>query len=215
MSGREERLKHLEDARLYLIVSADQRGDAPLGAARAALASGAVDIVQVRRRTPGSLDEALLREIQSLAATSHVLFVVNDDVVLATRLNADGAHVGQDDMPVAAARVLLGDDRLLGLSTHDATEIRAARTTPVDYVGLGPCFGSRSKELQLPPGGAALVRSGQAAAGVLPLFPIGGIDAAQAPALVAAGATRLAVGSGILDAPDPGDAALRLRQLLA
>jgi thiamine-phosphate pyrophosphorylase len=210
-----ERLERLGAARIYLIVTADNRVDAPLGATRAALASGAVDIVQLRRRTPGAMDAGLVQAVQSLAAASGVLFIVNDDVALAARVDADGAHVGQGDMPVEAARALLGRDRILGLSTHDEYEIAAARRGSADYVGLGPCFGSRSKQLQLPPGGAPLVRRGQAAAGPLPLFPIGGIDAAHAPLLVAAGAARLAVGAGILDAADPGGAALRLRRLLA
>lgn len=215
MTSAEQRAKRLSNARLYLIVSADQRDDAPFAAARAALGSGAVDIVQIRRRTPGAFDEALVRELQAVAASAGVLFIVNDDVALAARLDADGAHVGQDDMPAAAARELLGDERLLGLSTHDAAEIEVARACAIDYVGLGPCFGSRSKQLRLPPGGPGLVRSVREAAGPLPLFPIGGIDAATAPLLVSAGATRLAVGAGILDAADPGGAALRLRRLLA
>ena len=214
MTPRETRAPRLAQARLYLIVSADAYEGAPLGATRAALRSGAIDILQIRRRTPGTLDEALVRTLQGLAAEAGALFLVNDDVPLAARIDADGAHVGQDDMPAHAAREHLGTERILGLSTHDAAELEAAQAQPVDYVGLGPCFGSQSKQLRLPPGGADLVRRGQAAAGRLPLFPIGGIDAARAPALVAAGATRLAVGAGILDAADPGDAALRLRRLL-
>ena len=214
MTRDDVRVARLRAARLYLIVSADTHERAPLTATRAALASGAVDILQIRRRTPGALDETLVRALQAIAEETGSLFIVNDDVALAQRLDADGAHVGQDDMSVAKARAHLGPERLLGLSTHDAGEIEAARTLPVDYVGLGPCFASTSKQLRLPPGGAGLVRHGHAAAGALPLFPIGGIDAAGAPALVAAGATRLAIGAGILDAADPGAAARHLRRLL-
>jgi thiamine-phosphate pyrophosphorylase len=152
--------------------------------------------------------------LQMLCHAFGVLFLLNDRPDLAAELDLDGAHVGQDDMPVAEARLLLGADRILGLSTHDAGEVEAARRADVDYVGLGPCFATDTKTLVRAPRGADLVAECRAAAGDLPVFPIGGITPDNVTALVAAGAARAAVGAGILAADDPAAAARTLRERL-
>ena len=214
-SSGERRRARLEAACVYLIVTVGREAEGVLAAAYAALASGAVDLVQLRD-VSGDPDRLRERAVQlrSACATHDALFLLNDHPELAAALDADGAHVGQGDMPSATARAWLGSERLLGLSTHDPEEIERAHQAPVDYLGLGPCFATGSKVLERAPGGAALFARCAPAAGALPLFPIGGITPQNVHALVAAGATRAAVGSGILAAEDPAAAARGLRDAL-
>ena len=204
--------------RLYLILTVDAEGGGFAdGALESLLVTGAVDAVQLRFRgrldRDGDPDEVVDRAWYS-CRRHDVLFLVNDDPQLALESGADGAHVGQSDLPAAQARSVLGNARILGLSTHGPDEVALARGLPVDYVGLGPCFPTSSKALDRTPGGPELVRACLTAAGDMPVFPIGGITLQNAPSLVKVGATRLAVGAGILDAPDPPEAARRLRALL-
>jgi thiamine-phosphate pyrophosphorylase len=203
-----ERRERLKKARVYLILTLDSEDVLPEEALRAALESGAVQVLQLRDT---SREEARIQShvqrLRPLCARHGVLFLLNDHPALAAELDLDGSHVGQDDLPPPAARAALGPARLLGLSTHDAGEIAAARLQPIDYVGLGPCFATASKRLERAPGGAALVASALAAAEGLPVFPIGGIDSTNLGLLVSAGARSAAIGSGILDAADPAEAA--------
>lgn len=209
------RRARLADACLYLIVTLDADPDPVFAAVQAALASRCVDLVQLR---DVSQDASSLRHrterLQALCRTHDCLLLVNDQPDLAADLGCDGAHVGQGDVPVETARAWLGPDRLLGLSTHGPEEIRSARTAPVDYVGLGPCFPTGSKVLGRPPGGGALLARSLPAAGTLPVFPIGGIDPQNVAELAAAGATRAAIGAGVLAASDPAAAARALRAAL-
>jgi len=209
------RRQRLETACLYLIVTLDAEHDAELAPVTTALTSGAIDLVQLR---DVSGDRALRRRralaLKTLCARHDTLLLLNDDPELAAALDLDGAHVGREDAPPATARAWLGPDRLLGTSTHDPQEVAEAHAQPVDHLGLGPCFPSDSKDLAYEPGGPALVQRCLAAAGALPLFPIGGITPANAPRLAAAGATRAAVGAGVLAAADPAAAARALRNAL-
>lgn len=212
MSGG-ARTDRLADACVYLIWTVRADDTRERDAVRSALESGAVDLVQLRAKDTPAID-APAAWLRDLARATNTLFVMNDDPAAAVRADADGVHVGQDDAAPADAREMVGAERLVGLSTHDAREITAAATMPVDYVGLGPCFPTGSKQLTRTPGGAALVATGVEAAGALPVFPIGGITPANVEALAAAGARRAAVGAGILDAPDPAAAARRIRAVL-
>jgi thiamine-phosphate pyrophosphorylase len=207
MRTRDERQALLRATRLYVIVTLREQAGW-LEAVRAALGSGEVGMVQLRDR--GGDDERLLRraaQLHAACAEHDALLILNDRPDLVGAARADGVHVGQDDAAPAEARRAIGADRILGLSTHGEDEVRLARGLPVDYLGLGPCYATRSKHLAREPGGPDLVRRGAAAAGPLPLFPIAGITTANAGALVEAGATRLAIGAGILAHEDPAGAA--------
>lgn len=210
------RREALRRARVYLIWTPEAaRGD-PLDAAARALRGGHIGLVQLRMKTAAQ-DERVEtgRRLCALAREAGALFLVNDDVELARSLDADGVHVGQDDAAPEAARAALGADALIGLSTHDADEIRRAHDEPVDYVGLGPCYPTTSKALTYTPGGPALLEAALPAAGDLPVFPIGGILQEHVPALAAAGARAVAVGAAILAADDPAAAAEALHRALA
>ena len=209
------RRERLAKARLYLILTVRVGDGAWPSALRQALASGCVDLVQLRAK--GADEKALrghLARLKPLCRSAGCLLLLNDHAALAAELDLDGAHVGQADMAVDEARALLGPDRLLGLSTHDEPEIEAAQTLPVDYLGLGPCFATQSKELERAPQGPELVARCAPLAADRPLFPIGGITPANAASLAAVGARRLAVGAGILAAADPAGAARHLAACL-
>lgn len=206
MSSGAARRQQLADARVYLVwtVGADEYAERE--AVLSALRSECVGVVQLRAQgvTPIDAVGAWLGEV---SRAHGALFIVNDDPEAAVRLDADGVHVGQDDTPAPEARRIVGSERLVGLSTHDPAEIRTAAALDIDYLGLGPCFPSGSKDLALDPGGADLVRRCLPAAGERPVFPIGGITVANVAVLAAAGARRVAVGAGILQASDPAQAA--------
>lgn len=206
MTGAERRAR-IAATRVYLILSeAACRGDWREALLRA-LSSGVVGAVQVREKALD--DDAFLArtiEVVSLVRAAGSLVLVNDRAHLVVAAGADGVHVGEDDLDPAEARRLLGDDLLVGLSTHDAAEAAAARARGADHGGLGPCSPTGTKRLLRAPRGADLVRECLAAASV-PLFPIGGIGPENVGVLAAAGARRVAVGAGVLSAADPAAAA--------
>lgn len=201
--GRERRAR-LARARLCLIAGAETGGPGWLAAAETALATGLVGVLQVREK---ALDDAAFRAAaaaaRALCDRHGALLILNDRVAWAAPCGADGAHVGEQDLPPGLARSLLGPGRLLGVSAHDGAEVARARAHGADYAGLGPCFPTASKALARAPGGADLVRTAARAAADWPWFAIGGIDPTNAGALVAAGATRFAVGAAVLRAGDP------------
>lgn len=193
----------LGDRRLYLITGA--RPD--LGDFLEAAIAGGVDVVQLREKALD--DRTLLPALETARAVTvrrGVPLVVNDRPDLALLVEADAVHVGQDDLPVAAVRRL---GLPVGLSTHAPAQIDAA---DADYIGVGPVFATPTKPGR-PAVGLELVRYAATHAR-LPWFAIGGIDLENASAVVAAGASRIAVVRAIGDASDPEEAARRLRRAL-
>jgi thiamine-phosphate pyrophosphorylase len=201
------RSQRLAEARLYLVCD-----EQPRDFVEAAL-DGGVDIVQLRMKDAS--EERILeaaRGMRELCSEHGALFILNDRPDLARALDADGVHVGQEDVAVSEARELVGPDKLVGLSTHSPLQIERAGALDVDYIGVGPVYETPTK-----PGRAAvgleLVRCAAAHARV-PFFAIGGIDAGSVEAVRAAGAERVAVVRAIGDAADPRAAARRLRDAL-
>jgi thiamine-phosphate pyrophosphorylase len=186
----------LRRARLYLVC--DERPDEFLGA----VLRGGVEIVQLRMKS-GS-DEAILavaRRYARVCAAHGVPFVVNDRPDLVAAAGADGVHVGQDDTPVQQARAIVGPERLVGLSTHSPEQIDVAGRAGVDYIGVGPVHATPTKPGR-PAVGLELVRYAAEHAEV-PFFAIGGIDAVNLAAVLAAGARRVAVVRALTQAADP------------
>lgn len=172
---------------------------------------GGVDMVQLRDKEASDAEFlALARELAKVCRARGVPLILNDRVHLVRAAGADGVHVGEDDPPPEE----IERGMILGLSTHDRAEAAAAKGRGATYIGLGPMFSTGTKELKRAPGGVALLREVLGATD-LPLFPIGGITAANAPRLIAAGATRLAISSAICAADDPRGAAAELHALLA
>ncbi len=200
-----DRRRRLRSARLYLVC--EDREDAFLDAAL----RGGVDIVQLRIKDAAAdrvLDAAT--RFAALCARHEALFIVNDRPDLVVAAGADGVHLGQDDVPVAAARALVGEDRLVGLSTHTPAQVDAA--AGADYIGVGPVHATPTKPGR-PAVGLELVGYAAEHAPV-PFFAIGGIDAGNADAVRAAGASRIAVVRALTDAGDPELAARELRSRL-
>jgi thiamine-phosphate pyrophosphorylase len=187
---------------LYLVTAPQ-----PESFLRSVLSAG-VDVVQLRAKEAAE-DEVLAAAdvFRRCCHEAGALFMVNDRPDLAMAAGADGVHLGQDDMPVARARAMLGDERIVGLSTHSSQQLAAARG--VDYVAVGPVYETPTKPGR-PAVGLELVRHASAHAEV-PFFAIGGIDAANVDDVVAAGAARIAVVRAVVEAADPAAAARRLR----
>ena len=235
-----ERRARLSDARLLLVFTPDLAAGDPLEALECALA--AVDVVQVRPKPLGDRRaDAVARATVTEARAAHMwsrrvldlcrglsrddrpLIFVNDRVDVAVALaeeGLDGVHVGADDTPASVARRALGNDLLLGLSTHTVGDVAATWDEPVDLLGYGPVFPTPTKGYGAP--GAAVhaprVVGPESAwvaseSATVPLFPIGGIDLSNAGQLDRVG--RAAVGSSILGAHEPAAAARALRALLS
>jgi thiamine-phosphate pyrophosphorylase len=214
---REQRIERLERARLYFVCEGLPGGGPPDGLLDAALRGGA-DIVQLREKSPRSAEElvALAAPFRRAAGAHEALFILNDHPELVAECGADGAHVGQDDAPVAEARAAAGPDALVGLSTHSAEQLDAACAADPDarpdQISVGPVWETPTKEGR-PATGLELIRHAAEHA-TLPWFAIGGIDAGNVGEVVAAGARRVVVVRAIRDAADPEAAAHALGEAL-
>jgi thiamine-phosphate pyrophosphorylase len=207
--------RRLADARLYLCTGL--RPD--LAEFAAAALAGGVDVIQLRDKRGGASLEAA-RELAALATLAQVcaehgaLLSVNDRADVALAAGADILHLGQDDLPVPVARRILGDDVVIGRSTHDLAQARAAAREPgVDYFCTGPCWPTPTKPGRPAPG-LDLVRATSADEPSRPWFAIGGIDETRLPEVLAAGASRVVVVRAITEADDPTHAAARLSAAL-
>lgn len=205
------RRARLECARLYLVCTST--GERDLAELLRAAVAGGVDIVQLRdKHLPDEQLLAAAQRARALCEELGALLIINDRPLLAREVRADGLHVGQDDMPVAQARELLGPHVLIGLSTHTPEQIDAEAATSADYIGVGPVHETPTK-----PGRAAvgleLVRYAAAHAR-RPFFAIGGLHVGNLGAVIDAGATRVCVLRAISAAADPERAARRLRTVL-
>ena len=205
-----DRHSQLDNSRLYFICGARPGGRDLADVLPAALAGGA-DIFQLRvKQTP---ETVLLRAAETARAACEqagALFILNDRPDLVERTGADGVHVGQTDSAVADARALIGDDRLIGVSTHEPSQLSKAIADGADYAGVGPVNETPTK-----PGRAAVgleyVRYATKHS-TIPFFAIGGLDVNTVGDAIAAGATRIAVVRAIAESADPAQAARDLRQ---
>lgn len=207
------RRERLRTARLYFVCDARPHGTDPEPLLRAALDGGA-DMVQLREKAlPRREIERAAGTFRRLCDTYSALFIVNDDPELARSCDADGVHVGQDDIPVATARATVGPDAIVGLSTHTPDQVTAGGASGADYISVGPLWETPTKEGR-PATGLDLIRHAAGSVSI-PFFAIGGIDATNAPDVVAAGARRLCVVRAIRDADDPAATATALRRSFA
>jgi thiamine-phosphate pyrophosphorylase len=205
----EHRRAALERARLYLCTA--DRPD--LGEFVTAVCEAGVDIVQLRDKELH--DRARLKRAAVARDAAHAagaLFVLNDRPDLAVACDADGVHVGQDDVPAAVARRIVGPDALVGLSTHAPEELIASATEPVDYISAGPVEPTPTKPGR-PGTGLDYIRLA-AERSPHPFFVTGGISPATLPAIAAAGATRFVVVRALTEPSDPAAVAKELRRLL-
>jgi thiamine-phosphate pyrophosphorylase len=192
----------LDQAQLYGIVDLAYVSEPEALDVAGNILAGGVQVLQLRakNKTPEAI-LPLACELSALCRASGTPFIVNDHPALVPQCRAQGAHVGQDDLSVAEARKLAGEDAFIGKSTHSLVQARAALEERADYIGFGPLFATRTKP-DYPPIGIDEIRRVQDEVGI-PVFCIGGINLANLREVVAAGARRVAIVSGILQAENP------------
>ena len=182
---------------------AARAGWTPIDLARAYLDGGAT-LIQLRAKQLGSaalldLADAAVR----FAHPYHANVIVNDRADIALISAAEGVHVGQDDLPPEAARRLLGEGAIVGLSTHTVAQVEGALRERISYVAVGPVFGTRTKDTGYIAVGLELVGAAAQLAGTMPVVAIGGITLENARSVIDAGAAAVAVISDLLGGNDP------------
>jgi thiamine-phosphate pyrophosphorylase len=192
------------------VAVASRAGWAPIDLARAFLDGGA-RVLQVRAKelASGPFLE-LCERLVALAGGYSASVIVNDRVDVARLSGADGVHVGQEDLPPAAARSQLGPEAVVGFSTHSVAQVEAALLEPVTYIAVGPVFGTSTKDTGYGAVGLDLVSTASGLAGPLPVVAIGGITLDNARSAIDAGASAVAVISDLL----VGDPTARVRAYL-
>jgi thiamine-phosphate pyrophosphorylase len=214
MSAGERRRERLRRAHLYLVIDCEVDGR-PVDAVVDDALRGGVDLVQLRDKDRS--DEAIVaagKRLRALCDEHDALLVVNDRADLALACGADAVHVGQDDEAIESVRRTVGDNVLIGVSTHSPEQVTAALESGVDYFAVGPVYATPTKPGRQPVG-LDLVRHAAAHAGDRPFFAIGGIDTSNVADVAAAGAERIAVVRAIRNAADPRAAAAELRAAVA
>jgi thiamine-phosphate pyrophosphorylase len=209
MSGDERRTR-LRDARLYLCTdSRAERGD--LEAFLDDVLRAGVDIVQLREKGLDARDEIELAEVFGAAARRHgAMLSINDRADIAWMARPDVLHLGQNDLPVPAARQILGDEVVIGRSAHAPPAVDMAMTTGVDYLSVGPVWAPDDH----PAPGLELVSYAAGRATTLPWFAMGGITPDNLDQVLDAGARRVVVDRAITEADDPGAVVAELTRRL-
>ena len=199
----------LAAAQLYVLVGTDLCRAPFESTVREALAGGA-QVIQLREKKLDDRDLlALAQEVRQWTRQAGALFILNDRPDLARLCDADGVHLGQNDLPVRQARRILAPGALIGVSTHNRAQLRQAIMDGASYVGVGPVFASSTKDFS-ELAGVQWLREALAETS-LPAFAIGGITVDNLPTVRAAGALRIAVSAAVCQAQDPRDMARRLR----
>ena len=202
----------LRDAKLYALVTEALCKTSLVGTVREALAGG-VQMIQLREKT--LTDRALLdraRDLRKMTRSAGALLIINDRPDIALLAEADGVHLGQDDLPLQEARRLLGAEAIIGISTHNLEQVRSAVLEGANYIGVGPTFPSQTKDFEKL-AGLEFVKQ-VAAETSLPAFVLGGVTLDNIDQVVAAGGRRVAVSQALCAAADPRDVALRMRAIL-
>ena len=180
----------------------------------ALFADGGATLVQLRdKRTSGLQFYEQAKAALAIATERGVRLIINDRVDVALALGGLDVHLGQEDLPPEAARRLLGDDAVIGFSTHNGEQAIEAAGSPIDYLAIGPIFATSTKANPDPVVGLEGLRVVRAATGSLPLVAIGGVTPANARDVIEAGADSVAMISGLLSGP--GNISSKLRDLLA
>lgn len=202
MSGEERRVR-LRDARLYLCTDSRRR-EGDLEQFLDAVLRGGVDVVQLREKGLEARDEIELAEVFGAVTRRHgAMFSINDRADIAWIARPDVLHLGQNDLPVPAARAILGDDVIIGRSTHAPPAVDMAQASGVDYFCVGPVWAPNDR----PAPGLQLVGYAAGRGGGQPWFAMGGITADNLDDVLDAGATRIVVDVAVTAADDPEAAA--------
>lgn len=191
-----------QDHRLYLVFSEEYGMERPpLSIAQQAIAGG-IDVLQLREKRKSREEIVSLgKSLGVLCRKSGVVFIVNDDPHLAHELDADGVHLGQEDIaryPVEEIRRILGPDKIIGLSTHSPEQFHRGNEADIDYLAFGPVFPTQTKDYHIGTGHIENILT----RALKPVFLIGGITVANLDIVLAEGATRVALIRNIMQAKD-------------
>lgn len=185
---------------LYLILDQQYTKKDIVTVAIEAVEAG-VDIIQYREKVlPKKGALAIAKRLREVTNKAGVIFIVNDDPALSLAVDADGVHLGQEDIPVEVARKILGKDKVIGISTHNHQEVLEANSLGVDYIGFGPIFRSNTRMVTFPHGIDEIKRMKGSIS--VPIIAIGGINQDNVSDVIMAGADGVAVISAIISAPD-------------
>ena len=208
-------IERLHESRLYLVTDQElSKGRTTSSVVQKAL-EGGVDIVQLREYS--MTDWELLkvaRELRLLTKQNNALFIVNNRPDIAKLVNADGVHLGQDDLPVEEARKILGHGKIVGVSTHEMAQAQKALSEGADYIGVGPVYPTQTKKNVVPPVTLSYVKQVAQWKQAPTYFAIGGIKHSNIGEVLEAGARRVAVVTGIVGANDIKQATLEFKQSL-
>ncbi|MDE0959687.1 MAG: thiamine phosphate synthase [Planctomycetota bacterium] len=210
--GKFHRGPTLENRNLYLLVTEELCLGDILETTAAAIEGGA-SIVQLREKSLGGaqfLERA--HQLREITSEGGALLIINDRIEIARLCRADGVHLGQQDIAPHQAREILGPDAIIGLSTHNPQQASAAAIAGADYIGVGPIFETQTKPHRCAVGPSFIEEARQCCE--LPGYAIGHVDDETIDEVIAAGATRIAVCTGIIASPNPRDAARVLHQKL-
>jgi thiamine-phosphate pyrophosphorylase len=203
---------HIKDHSLYLVISTEYALGRDIREIALKAIAGGVDIIQMREKDkPGSETVRLGKEIAALCKEKDVMFIVNDDPLLAAEAGADGVHLGQEDLlecPLERAKKLMGPERIVGVSTHSPAQFKTANDSGADYVSYGPIFPTKAKNYCV---GTEEIENILKAA-KKPVFFIGGINLNNIDELLSKGARNIAVIRAITEADDITAAAKRLKE---
>ncbi|WP_096439904.1 thiamine phosphate synthase [Alteribacter populi] len=176
---------------------------------------GGVDIIQLRDKTSSKVDVLeKAKKLRRLTKDHDVLFIINDHIDVALAVNADGIHLGQDDLPLSEARKIVGPDMIIGISTHHIDEARKAEAGGADYIGVGPIFPTNSKVDVVEPVTTSYIQQVTAEIDI-PYVAIGGIKLHNVDQVLDAGATRLCMISEIVGADDIKGTCSTFKKLLS
>jgi thiamine-phosphate pyrophosphorylase len=204
----------LQDKNLYLVTSSDkfESDDDFLDAVASAL-DGGVKLIQLREKSHDAKRIIkLAKKVRELTSIYDAIFIMNDRIDIAQIVDADGVHLGQDDVDIKDARSILGDKMIIGISTHCPEQAQKAQEQGADYIGVGPIFTTPTK-----PGRTAVTTdyAKWVSANInIPWYAIGGIDMSNIQDVLNAGATRVAVVRAIINAKSPSDAAKSFLDLI-
>ena len=199
----------LELPPLYAIVDPEQGRSRPAERLLTALLEAGVTIVQLRVKALAPADFLeLAKQARAITRAHHCRLIINDRIDIALGCDADGVHLGQDDLPLGAGRKLMRD-KIVGISTHDLNQASAAERDGADYIGFGPMFGTRTKATVYEPRGPEMLQQIRSAVKI-PIVAIGGITEGNVQDVWQAGADSAAIISDILQDDDPGAKALRI-----
>ena len=208
-----DREKKLERIQLYVIIDPKLSLNPNLDEVVSSALEGGAQMIQFRDKE--SSDEEFLvlaQRIKKITEKKKNLFIINDRVNIAKSIDADGVHLGQDDMPLKEARGILGQEKIIGISTSNLEEALEAEKQGADYVGLGPIFQTGSKEIKGTIGTEMLkLVLGRVK---IPVFPIGGINLSNIDQVVQAGSRRIAVISAVIAQKEVKKAAWELLERL-